>query len=178
METEKILDEESISARPGSRINDEEAKVVAKELFTIEKQSTLTPSAVVDVARDPNNPLHEHFEWDDTVAAQEHRLQQARVLISSVAYRVKMQGDNTDRYQRAFVNVSVKSEDEHITKSYVPLMKILRDEDLTKQLLARAKDEMASWITRYKTLKALSDVMPIFDSAFAEIEKVVVKHAS
>lgn len=48
----------------------------------------LTPKAVVRAAANPRNPLHSHFEWDDTKAAQEHRLEQARHLIRSVEVRI------------------------------------------------------------------------------------------
>ncbi len=45
---------------------------------------TITPQTVLDDAQDPASPLHEHFEWDDTKAAQAYRLDQARQLIRSV----------------------------------------------------------------------------------------------
>lgn len=44
----------------------------------------LTPALVVDTARDEADPLHEHFEWDDAVAGEAHRREQARQLIRSV----------------------------------------------------------------------------------------------
>ena len=42
----------------------------------------LDPETVVDVARDPDHPLHSHFEWDDSKAAHQYRLGQARALIA------------------------------------------------------------------------------------------------
>lgn len=42
----------------------------------------LRPRDVVDEARDENNVLHNYFEWDDAKAADEHRLWQARQLIT------------------------------------------------------------------------------------------------
>lgn len=44
----------------------------------------LTPVAVLDTARDPSHPLHSRFQWDDTVAAEAYRLDQAHRLIQSV----------------------------------------------------------------------------------------------
>ena len=49
----------------------------------------LTPNGVVEAARDAASPLHYHFEWDDSVAAEQHRLDQARRLITSVYYEVR-----------------------------------------------------------------------------------------
>lgn len=45
---------------------------------------TITPQTVIDDAKDPASPLHEHFEWDDTKAAHAYRIDQARELIRSV----------------------------------------------------------------------------------------------
>ena len=42
----------------------------------------LTPIMVVDAARDPKSELHGAFEWDDTKAAAEHRLNTARRLLT------------------------------------------------------------------------------------------------
>lgn len=49
----------------------------------------LTPDAVVENARDPESPLHDKFEWDDTKAAHAHRIYQARKLIASVKVIVR-----------------------------------------------------------------------------------------
>lgn len=44
----------------------------------------LTPRIVLEEARDPESPLHGRFEWDDTVAAEKYRLEQAHELITMV----------------------------------------------------------------------------------------------
>lgn len=46
------------------------------------------PSAVVKAAANPKHPLHGRFEWDDSIAGHQHRLQQARKLIASVYVEV------------------------------------------------------------------------------------------
>ena len=43
----------------------------------------LRPRAVVDAARDVESPLHRCFEWDDKVAGEKYRLEQAQRLIRS-----------------------------------------------------------------------------------------------
>lgn len=45
------------------------------------ENGTLTPEAVVADAANPASELHSCFEWDDTKAAHQHRLDQARGLI-------------------------------------------------------------------------------------------------
>jgi hypothetical protein len=59
------------------------------------RDGAITTSAVLTEARDPENPLHKHFEWDDSEAAEQHRLAQARNLIKRV--RVLVIGNKADR---------------------------------------------------------------------------------
>jgi hypothetical protein len=51
------------------------------------RHGALTPAVVVAEARAEDHPLHHRFEWDDSVAAEKYRVQQAHDLIQS--YRVK-----------------------------------------------------------------------------------------
>lgn len=61
---------------------------VVERLHELERDGRLQPADVVTDARDPTSPLHSHFEWDDSVAAERHRLSQARTLIRSVKIHV------------------------------------------------------------------------------------------
>lgn len=49
-----------------------------------DEHGRLTPQAVVDTARTEDHPLHDRFEWDNQVAGEAYRLDQARRLIRSV----------------------------------------------------------------------------------------------
>jgi len=53
-------------------------------LIALDKKHNLTPTDVVEAAKDPKSPIHHHFCWDDTEAAHRYRIQQARSLIVSV----------------------------------------------------------------------------------------------
>lgn len=55
----------------------------------IDKSGRLDPARVVQVAARPSHPLHNYFEWDDTKAAQAHRITQARALIREVRVVVR-----------------------------------------------------------------------------------------
>lgn len=48
----------------------------------------LTPQVVVEEARDVSHPWHPEFTWDNTVAAERYRLDQARSLIARVRITV------------------------------------------------------------------------------------------
>lgn len=44
----------------------------------------ITPDDVLADAVNPESPLHDQFDWDDSSAARKYRLDQARTLIRSV----------------------------------------------------------------------------------------------
>lgn len=57
---------------------------VRDELEKIRESGPLTASRVLAAASRARHPLHGKFEWDDAVAAHQHRLSQARQLIANV----------------------------------------------------------------------------------------------
>jgi hypothetical protein len=66
----------------------EDRKFVIKRAIeeTANDDGIVTADAVVDAARNKNSPLHDEFEWDDSVAGHQYRLDQARSLIREVRY--------------------------------------------------------------------------------------------
>lgn len=48
----------------------------------------LSPPDVVEEAASPDSLLHEFFEWDDVVAGEKYRLEQAQTLIRRVKFEV------------------------------------------------------------------------------------------
>lgn len=59
-------------------------EVVREALRTLERNGRLTPEGVVRAAKPDTSPLHPYFEWNNSIAANAHRLEQARQLIRSV----------------------------------------------------------------------------------------------
>jgi hypothetical protein len=51
---------------------------------------------VLDDARDPCSPIHDHFDWDNDVAAEHWRELQAKQLVAAV--RIKFQGHDEQAY--------------------------------------------------------------------------------
>lgn len=71
--------------RNGSRIKGVEADDLGTELERIDQEyGEIQPSVVVSEAKPKRSVLHPVFEWDDTKAAEQHRLWQARHLVRSV----------------------------------------------------------------------------------------------
>lgn len=59
-------------------------QAVGESIAELSEREAVTPRNIVDEAKDDVSPLHPAFEWDDTVAADEHRLGQARSLVRAV----------------------------------------------------------------------------------------------
>ena len=77
-----------------SRVKKQAMKRELDEIAARER-GNLEPQAVVDRARDPNNVLHDSFEWDDSIAGEKYRLEQARALITTIYVTVSSpSGDN------------------------------------------------------------------------------------
>lgn len=101
-----------------------------------EERGRLTPVDVVDVAADPEHPLHERFEWDDETAGRAYRMVQAAALIRSVKIRVEKSPTHTVTV-RAFVHVPQPGEEEDDERGqYVPQSMVAARPDLQAVVLA------------------------------------------
>ena len=144
-------DEYSMAYRPIMQKDaPDNAKDVAEEMLAIEKRfGGITAEAVVQQARDANSALHEHFEWDDTLAAEAHRLAQARVLIASV--RVRIAEAPTREPIRAFVHLPSPNR-------YESARFAMSDDVKREIVLRRARSELESFRRRYAEFAELADV--------------------
>ena len=53
---------------------------------------SLTPQNILDASRPKNALFHTLFQWDDTVAAEQYRLQQARTILNNIEVTVVSDG--------------------------------------------------------------------------------------
>jgi hypothetical protein len=108
-----------------------------------------TAQAVVDYARPNKSPLHEYFEWNDTLAAEAYRLEQARSVIQCLV--VTIQGNEVREFQNVFVK-------EDNRRMYVRLEKTRSVPDLWQQVLDSALQEAVAWKNRYEHLSQLKPI--------------------
>ncbi len=57
--------------------------------FMESNDGLVSAQLVVEDAKKKNCPYHDFFEWNDSVAAKEHRKEQARLLLRSIEIEVK-----------------------------------------------------------------------------------------
>ena len=69
-------------------------EAIKEELESLVVDGSLEPERVVDAARNPNSSMHGQFNWDDTEAAHQYRISQARALIKRVKVNV-IRADDT-----------------------------------------------------------------------------------
>ena len=82
----------------------ERSTLVEDALLEIyEEHGELVPEDIVTAARPKNHPLHDRFEWNDSVAAHEHRVNQARRLIQSVEIKW-VTDEGTEHKVRAYAS--------------------------------------------------------------------------
>lgn len=124
----------------------------------LESEGRLTRANLVEVSRPEDAPLHKAFEWNDTVAAQRYREEQAGRIIRFV----EVTTDRIEEPTRAFVSLAVATQ----AREYHSIEAVLETADGRRQLLAEAKSELEAFRRKYKGLQELARV-------FAEIERVV-----
>lgn len=139
------------------------AAIVAKELRKLErKHSVITPQVVVEAARDPVSPLHQHFEWNTAKAAEKYRIWQARFLICSV-YMV----DEDSKCQepiRAFVNISPDEDDDFIAdRGYVATGTLNGRQSYQMQVLDYAKSLLLHWRKKFGAYREFFGVVEEID---------------
>lgn len=139
-----------------------DAQAVGEHLEALREKNggRLTPDLILKDAGKMRSPIHMYFEWVDTVAAHEHRLNQARYLVRRIIVRIEENSDTPT--VRAFVKV----EDDG-GGFYTSIQAALSNEDMHKQVLTRALKEAKDWQRRYKDLAE-------FAAVFAAINAVAV----
>ena len=112
----------------------------------------LRPAEVVKFALNPETVLHERFEWDDTEAAAQYRLEQARRIIRFTVHVVQEGKPPIRTY------VSLES-DRAQHDSYRSVVDVMMNHGLRTTLLAQALREAESWRARYEHLAELQPVI-------------------
>lgn len=123
-----------------------------------ERHGRLTPAIIVDESRAEDAPLHNRFEWDDTVAAEQYRFLQAARIIRSV--RITRAGNDTVEDDgpaepegvRAFLPVRGRDHDDAGAWTYEPTRKALADPTSRRILLNEMRRDWRAFQSKYQAL--------------------------
>lgn len=128
----------------------------------------LRPQVVVDAARSADSPLHHSFEWNDSEAAENWRLQQARMLIRAVVTFEHV----GKKAVPCRVFVSLTPDREENGAGYRLSTSVMSDATHREQLLADALAEMQRFREKYRRLAELAKVFEAMDAiAHHEVAK-------
>ena len=123
-------------------------RMIEKRLAFLTKKNdgVLTPDDVLSEASNPKSPLHDQFTWDDTAAAHQWRLSQARELIRSVRIEFKVDSRNvsTVRY--------VRDPDAGEKQGYSDVTKLRTSKDLSRAALAAELEQVKGRMDRARSL--------------------------
>jgi hypothetical protein len=136
------------------RVTDEN---VVAELDEVNKKfGILAPKAVVDKARPPSSVLHPFFEWDDSVAGEAYRREQARNLIRCIFIEIKP-GHPMPKY------VSISTDRSKGDGGYRTIQVVLSSQKMKEQMIEDALRELIHFKEKYSMLKELAGIMQEID---------------
>ena len=111
------------------------------------------PDTVLASARDGAHVLHRHFEWQDSIAAHAHRLEQARALIRCIDI-VPVKNEPP---KRAFISVT----EPNTGTSYRSLGEVLESPDLQLIVLKQAERDFISYERRLREFEDICSVIRV-----------------
>lgn len=111
-----------------------------------------TPQQILDYARNPETELHKCFEWDDSVAAELYRLQQARIVVCHLVF---VEDEKQEPQKIRLL--------QHTDDGYKPVKLIYRNKDEYATLLERAMTELRAFKQRYHNLVELENILALID---------------
>ncbi len=151
--------------RKGSRLKGDVKKTYNALTAIQRKHGAVIPEAVVQTARNKRSVLHKYFTWDDTEAANLHRLNEARLLSRSIEV---VYDDAPEIGVRAFFVTTAEVNDE-TRNVYLSTAEILADPGMRDELLQRAIREFNAFRGKYKDLSELAQVFAAFDDMAGEV---------
>ena len=132
------------------------AAVAAEVMDRLAEENRLNAPDLVNESRPEDAPLHPEFEWDDSVAAEKWREEQASALIRHLVVRIEANDQEYPTRQYFMVQKELNT--------YEPIQVILKDEDKMAMLLEQAKRELQAFKAKYAGLKELADVIKAIDN--------------
>ena len=132
------------------------AAVAAEVMDRLAEEDRLNAQELVEESRPEDAPLHSEFEWDDSIAAEKYREEQAGALIRHLVVRIEANDQEYPTRQYFMIQPEAKI--------YEPIQVILKDEDKTDLLLEQAKRELRAFKAKYACLKELAEVIKAIDS--------------
>lgn len=135
-------------------IHDEDANRIGSFLDSKFGDLAVTATEIVVAARPARSPIHRDFEWDDAVAGDQFRLEQARQMLRSI--KVVFVNGHESVPTRAYHQVTVVEADQEQHRVYMPAQVVWQTPELASQVTEKALAELRGWVARYRSYKQFS----------------------
>lgn len=148
-------------------------EIIAGRLTWLARKSgRLTPELVVRDAEDARSPLHSQFEWDDSKAAEQYRLEQARDLIRSVELKV-----TTTNYTYSTVGF-VRDPDAGSGQGYIATQRLRMDRRRARDAFDLELVQVVARMERARNLAKILRLEAVWDALIRKMQKISEKVAA
>lgn len=147
--------------KSGTRMN-VDANVAGNVCSQLEKTVGLTARSLLDASRPENAPLHSAFEWQDSIAAEKYREEQAGYIIRHIVVKPEKKEQEP---VRAFFTIAPENT---ASPKFESVTTIFANPVKQNTLLAIALKELQAFKHKYAVLKELKPVIDAID----ELERV------
>lgn len=124
-----------------------DAQIAGEVCMALSEEGRLTAKDLLDESRPVDAPLHDEFEWDDSVAAESWREHQARNIINSLLIVPEKSVP-----VRGFFKI------EQAERNYHSVTAILSRKDTAQQLFDNAMRELQAFQRKYQALEQFNEV--------------------
>lgn len=132
--------------KSGARIR-ADAQLAGEMCMKLADEGRLTAKDLLDESRPVDAPLHDEFEWDDSLAAESWREHQARNIINSLLI-VPEKSEPV----RGFFKI------EQAERNYHSVTAILSRKDTAQRLFDNAMRELVAFQRKYQALEQFNEV--------------------
>lgn len=131
------------------------------------RDGVVTKEALLEVAKDPNSPLHDSFEWDNDVAANKYRLGQSKTMINNLRVVVRITENHKPQRFSAFIKVN--NANSNTPAEYLNVVDALKDDEARSFILERMYRDMKSFCSRYEMYEEAAGVVSAIKKAVGGI---------
>lgn len=143
------------------------AQKIGQELEKIEQSTDLTAENVVEYARThKKSELYSALEWDDTIAGEKWRKQQASTIITNIRVQI-IEDDDTPKNAkpiRAYVQTTE-------VRTYDPIEVVVKDPDKYQIMLEKAYRELNRTKEKYADLSEIQELLADVPELLDELTK-------
>lgn len=133
--------------------NETDPNAAAQVLGRLEEsEGHVTAQSVIKAAEPKSSPIHKAFEWDDSIAAEQYRIEQARSLIKSIEI-IEASGSDT-----VATPIYFHVPQSPVAESYYKSRDVLiQDVDEWQRAVGAARSQVAGCIRLLNSIEDLCD---------------------